>query len=57
MDLRISFLCKNSQIKAHAKGHKINPIGQTNSQTTVHIIHHRFPRLVHQNFLVHNIGR
>ena len=51
------FLCKNSPIKAHPKGHKISPKGQKKAHIIIHIIHHRFHRLVHQNFLVHSIGR
>ena len=53
----ILFLCRYSPIKAHQNGHRIKPIGQTNIQTIIHIIHPRFPRLVHQNFLVHSIGK
>ena len=51
------FLCKYSPINAHQNGHRIMPIGQKNIQIIIHIIHHRFHRLVHQNFWVHNIGR
>lgn len=57
IDVWILFLCKYSHIKAHQNGHKINPIGQTNIPTIIHIMHHRFHRLDHQNFLVHNIGK
>ena len=57
MDFCILFWCKNSQINAHQNGHKINPKGHENIQTIIHIIHHRFHRLVHQNFLVQSIGR
>ena len=31
-------------------GHKIKPIGQKNIQMSIHTMHHRFHRLVHQNF-------
>ena len=53
----ISFLCRYSHINAHQNGHSINPIGQANIQITIHAIHPRFHRLVHQNFLVHSIGK
>ena len=53
----ILFLCKYSPIRAHQKGHKISHIGHANSQIAIQMIHHRFHRLVHQNFLVHNMGR
>ena len=51
------FLCKYSPINAPANGHRINQTGHANIHIIIHIIHHRFPRLVHQNFLVHNIGK
>ena len=57
IDVLIVFLCKYSQIRAHQNGHRIKPIGQKNIQTSIHIMHHRFHRLVHQNFLVHSIGK
>jgi hypothetical protein len=57
IDVSIVFLCKYSQIRAHQNGHRIKPIGQKNIQTSIHIMHHRFHRLVHQNFLVHSIGK
>ena len=57
IDVSILLLCKYSPIKAHQKGQIINPTGQANIQTIIHMIHHRFHRLVHQNFLVHNIGK
>lgn len=50
-------LCKYSHIKAQANGHKIRPNGQKNIHIIIHVIHHRFPRLVHQNFLVQIMGR
>ena len=53
----ILFLFIYSQIKAQMNGHRIKPTGQTNNHKIIHIIHHRFQYLVHQNFLVHNIGR
>lgn len=53
----ISLLCKYSHINAHANGPKTRPIGQANSQITIHTIHHRFHRLDHQNFFVHSIGK
>ena len=53
----ISLLCKNSPINDHANGHKIKPNGPKNNQTIIHIRHHRFHHFVHQNFLVHNIGK
>ena len=56
-DVSILLLCKYSPIRAHQNGQRINQIGQANTQTIIHMIHHRFHRLVHQNFLVHNIGR
>ena len=57
IDAEMMFLCKYSPIRAHQNGHKINPIGHANIQTIIHMIHPRFHRLVHQNFLVHSIGR
>jgi len=57
IDVWILFLCKNSPIKAHQNGHITIPTGQKNIQINIHIIHHQFHRLVHQNFLVHNIGK
>jgi hypothetical protein len=57
MAFSILFLCKDSPIKAHPKGHKISPKGQKNIHIIIQIMHHRFHRLVHQNLLVHNIGR
>ena len=57
IDFCMFFLCRNSHISAHQNGHKIKPNGQENIQITIQIIHHRFHRLLHQNFLVHNIGR
>ena len=57
IDFSILFWCKYSHIKAHQNGHKIKPIGQINIPTIIHIMHPRFHRLVHQNFLVHNMGR
>lgn len=57
IDFCISFWCKYSQIKAPANGHNINPAGQANSHIIIPIIHHRFHRLDHPNFLVHNIGK
>ena len=57
IDASMLLLCKYSQINAHANGHKTNPIGQKKTQITIHIIHHRFHRLDHQNFLVHIIGK
>lgn len=53
----ILFLCKYSHINAHANGHKINHIGPKNIQIIIQMIHHRFHNLVHQNFLVHKMGR
>ena len=57
IDLSILWLFRYSHIRAHPKGHNINPNGQKNIHIIIHIMHHRFHRLVHQNFLVHNIGR
>lgn len=57
IDFWIVLLCKNSQIKAHPNGHKINPIGQKNIHTIIHIKHHQFHHLVQPNFLVHSIGK
>ena len=57
IEVSMLFLCKYSHIKAHANGQSINQIGHIKIQTTIHIIHHQFHRLVHQNFWVHNIGR
>ena len=57
IDAVMIFLCKYSPIKAHQNGHRISPAGQKNIHTIIHMIHHRFHRLVHQNFWVHNIGR
>ena len=57
IDVSILLLCKYSPIRAHQNGQRINPIGQKNIHTIIQIIHHRFHRLVHQNFLVHNIGK
>ena len=50
IEFSILLLCKYSQIKAHQNGHKIKPIGQKNIQMSIHTMHHRFHRLVHQNF-------
>ena len=57
IDFSISVWCKYSQIKAQANGQSIKPTGQANNHTTIHIIHHQFHHLDHQNFLVHNIGK
>ena len=57
MDFSILFWCKYSHINAHANGQRTSHIGQANNQIIIHIIHHLFPRLDHQNFFVHNIGR
>jgi hypothetical protein len=57
IDFWTLFLCKYSHINAHANGHKINPIGQINIHVIIHMRHHQFHHLDHQNFLVHNIGR
>ena len=57
IDLSILLFFRYSPIRAHQNGQRINPIGQANIQTIIHMMHHRFHRLVHQNFLVHNIGR
>ena len=38
IDFWISFLCKNSHIKAHPNGHKINHNGQKNNHIIIHII-------------------
>jgi hypothetical protein len=51
------FLCKYSHMRAHKNGQSINHKGHTNSHTIIHIIHHMFPRLDHQNFLVQKIGK
>jgi hypothetical protein len=56
-DVSKLFLCRYSHARAQANGHKINQIGHAKIQIIIHTMHHRFPRLVHQNFLVHNIGR
>ncbi len=52
-----TFLCIYSHINAQMKGHVINQIGHKNNHIIIPIIHHRFPRFVHQNFLVHRMGR
>jgi len=57
IDFSILFWCKYSHIKAHQNGHKIKPKGHENIQIIIHIIHHRFHRLVPQYFLVQSIGR
>jgi hypothetical protein len=57
VDFCISNLCIYSPIKAQTKGHKINPKGKKNIHIIIPKIHHRFHRLVHQNFLVHSIGK
>ena len=57
IDASMVFLCKYSHIKAHQNGHRINPTGQKNIHIIIHMMHHRFHRLVHQNFLVHSIGK
>ena len=57
IEFSMLFLCKYSPIRAHQNGHRISPTGQTNIQINIHIIHPRFHRLVHQNFLVHSIGK
>jgi hypothetical protein len=50
IDEWIFLLCRYSHIKAHQNGHRINPIGQANTQMIIHATHPRFHRLVHQNF-------
>ena len=50
-------LCRYSHVNAHKNGQIIIQKGHTNSQIIIHIIHQIFPRLDHQNFLVHKIGR
>jgi hypothetical protein len=57
IDFCILFWRKNSPTNAQANGHKINHTGQANNQIIIHMMHHRFHRLDHQNFLVHSIGR
>ena len=57
IDVWMLFLCRYSQINAPANGHKISQTGQANIQIIIPATHHRFHRLVHQNFLVHNMGR
>lgn len=51
------FLCRYSHIRAHKKGQNINHKGHRNNPTIIHIIHHRFHHLDHQNFLVQKMGR
>ncbi len=51
------FLCIYSPTSAPTKGHHINHIGQKKSHIIIPIMHHRFPYLDHQNFLVPKIGK
>ena len=51
------FLYKYSHIRAHKKGQNIIQKAHVNNQIIIHIIHQKFPRFDHQNFLVHKIGK
>ena len=57
IDLCRFFFCKYSQIRAHKKGQNIIQRIPKNNHKIIHIIHHRFHRFDHQNFLVPSIGR